>query len=132
MDINELMVGDWVWCGSNYGQGSSREHAALAPLYLGVRAVAAVSFARIHRANLINNGILPLTFKNESDKEKFSLGDGIEIPGVRSRVAEGKEIILKNTTTGESVACECPLSEREKQCILCGGLINVIRGENDG
>ncbi|MBQ6183673.1 MAG: aconitate hydratase [Clostridia bacterium] len=118
--------------GSNYGQGSSREHAALAPLYLGVRAVAAVSFARIHRANLINNGILPLMFKNESDKEKFSLGDGVELPGVRSRIAEGKEIVIKNMSTGESAVCECPLSEREKQCLLAGGLINVIKGEKNG
>ncbi|MBO7548349.1 MAG: aconitate hydratase [Clostridia bacterium] len=118
--------------GSNYGQGSSREHAALAPLYLGVRAVAAVSFARIHRANLINNGIIPLTFKNESDKEKFSLGDGIELPDVRSRISEGKEIVIKNMSTGESAVCECPLSEREKQCLLAGGLINVIRGDNNG
>ncbi len=118
--------------GSNYGQGSSREHAALAPLYLGVRAVAAVSFARIHRANLINNGIIPLAFKDAADKDKFALGDKIELPSVRDRIAAGEDIILKNASNGQIAVCECRLSEREKQCILCGGLINVIRGETNG
>ena len=118
--------------GSNYGQGSSREHAALAPLYLGVRCVAAVSFARIHRANLINNGILPLEFVDPADKDKFSLGDAVELPSVRERVEKGEDIVIKRASDGVTAVCRCVLTERQKQCILNGGLINVIRGENDG
>ena len=118
--------------GSNYGQGSSREHAALAPLHLGVRCVAAVSFARIHRANLINNGILPLEFADPADKDIFALGDKIELPSVRERVEKGEDIVIKDLTNGRTAVCRCALTERQKRCILCGGLINVIRGESNG
>ena len=89
--------------GQNYGQGSSREHAALVPLYLGIRAVAAKSFARIHQANLINNGILPLTFVNEADYDRIDQMDELSLPGVREKIRAGEEILqMKNETKGET------------------------------
>ena len=114
--------------GSNYGQGSSREHAALVPLYLGVRAVVAKSFARIHQANLINNGILPLTFQNEADYDRIALGDELTLPGVRALVEKGSDTFtLHNATKGEDYTVLLPLTERQKGCILCGGLLNYTR-----
>ena len=114
--------------GANYGQGSSREHAALVPLYLGIRAVAAKSFARIHQANLINNGILPLTFAEEADYDKISQMDVLSLPGVREKIAAGQEELeLKNGTTGESYRVLLPLTERQRGMILSGGLINFMR-----
>ena len=114
--------------GSNYGQGSSREHAALVPLYLGIRAVAAKSFARIHQANLINNGILPLTFADESDYDRIDQMDELSLPGVREAVAAGKdELELRNETKKESYRVLLPLTERQRGMILSGGLINYIR-----
>ena len=114
--------------GANYGQGSSREHAALVPLYLGIRAVAAKSFARIHQANLINNGILPLTFADEKDYDRIDQGDTLSLPGVREKIEAGEEtLVLKNETKGETYAVKMPLTERQKGMILAGGLINFIR-----
>ncbi len=114
--------------GSNYGQGSSREHAALAPLYLGVKAVLVKSFARIHRANLVNAGILPLTFVNESDYDKISEGDKLELATIRADVTAGKqEITLVNKTTGENIPVLCELTERQKDIILAGGLLDYTR-----
>ncbi|MBQ2890188.1 MAG: aconitate hydratase [Clostridia bacterium] len=113
--------------GANYGQGSSREHAALAPLHLGVKAVLVKSFARIHRANLINAGILPLTFKNEADYEKIAQGDDLKIENLIASVKEGKDIVIKNITTGEEIPCECDLSGRTKAIILSGGLLSYTK-----
>ena len=114
--------------GSNYGQGSSREHAALVPLYLGIRAVAAKSFARIHQANLINNGILPLAFANEADYDKIDQMDELSLPDVRAAIAAGKdELELRNETKQESYKVLLPLTERQRGMILSGGLINYIR-----
>ena len=114
--------------GSNYGQGSSREHAALAPLYLGVKAVLVKSFARIHRANLVNAGILPLTFVNESDYDKISEGDKLELANIRADITEGKqEITLVNKTTGDNIPVFCELTERQKDIILAGGLLDYTR-----
>jgi aconitate hydratase len=110
--------------GVNYGQGSSREHAALAPLYLGVKAVLVKSFARIHRANLINAGILPLEFADEADYDKISLGDDLLIPDVREQIQSGGTITLVNKTTGDTIACSCALTERQKDILLAGGLLN--------
>jgi aconitate hydratase len=110
--------------GVNYGQGSSREHAALAPLYLGVKAVLVKSFARIHRANLINAGILPLEFVNESDYETIKLGDDLAIPNVREQIAAGDAITLINQSNNTEIACKCALTERQKEIILAGGLLN--------
>jgi aconitate hydratase len=114
--------------GSNYGQGSSREHAALAPLYLGVKAVLVKSFARIHRANLINAGILPLTFVNEADYDKISQGDEIAIADVKASVlADKTELTVVNKTTGAEIPVLCELTGRTKDIILAGGLLDYTR-----
>lgn len=114
--------------GANYGQGSSREHAALAPLYLGVKAVLVKSFARIHRANLINAGILPLTFVNEADYDSISEGDKLEIAGVREAVKSGKtQLIVVNKTNGKEIPVLCELTGRTKDIMLAGGLLDYTR-----
>lgn len=114
--------------GSNYGQGSSREHAALAPLYLGIKAVLVKSFARIHRANLINAGILPLTFVNEADYDAISQGDELVLDNVRAEIEAGKsELTVLNKTTGKEIPVLCELSGRTKDIILAGGLLDYTR-----
>ncbi len=113
--------------GVNYGQGSSREHAALAPLHLGIKAVVVKSFARIHVANLINAGILPLTFVDENDYDRISLGDTLSLPDIRSRVEKGLPIELKNETTGETYALNNNFSERQIELLLAGGLLDYTR-----
>ncbi|MEE3428747.1 MAG: aconitate hydratase [Ruminococcus sp.] len=113
--------------GENYGQGSSREHAALAPLYLGVKAVLVKSFARIHRANLINAGIIPLTFVNASDYDKFNLGDQLELPNVKAEISEGKNITVVNKTNGETVEAVCELTDRTKAILIAGGLLDYTK-----
>ena len=114
--------------GSNYGQGSSREHAALAPLYLGIKAVLVKSFARIHRANLINAGILPLTFVNEADYDKINQGDEIVLADVRADVeADMSHLTIVNKTTGAEIPVLCELTGRTKDIILAGGLLDYTR-----
>ena len=113
--------------GANYGQGSSREHAALAPLYLGVKIVITKSFARIHRSNLINAGILPFTFVNENDYDKISQGDKLSCENLIESIKKGENIIVKNLTTGEQIECICELSDRAKDIILAGGLLDYTR-----
>ena len=108
--------------GSNYGQGSSREHAALVPLYLGVRAVVSKSFARIHVANLINVGILPLTFKNPEDYDKLKMNDTLTFSDVHSGMDKGV-IMMKDETTGESFELSCSFTERQKDILKAGGLL---------
>ncbi len=118
-----------VVAGENYGQGSSREHAALAPRYLGIRAKLAKSFARIHKANLINFGILPLTFKNPADYEALKQGDHIRILELRKLVAGGgREIPLE--VNGRTITTLLDLSVRERQDILAGGTLNYVRNGN--
>ena len=112
--------------GANYGQGSSREHAALVPLYLGVRAVVAKSFARIHVANLINAGILPLTFANPDDYDRLNQGDMLSLKGVFAGMENGS-ITLKNETTGEDIALVCQLTERQRAMLRAGGLLAYTR-----
>lgn len=113
--------------GSNYGQGSSREHAALVPLYLGIKAVVAKSFARIHRANLINAGILPLTFENETDYDNCDLNDEITVSNILDAISNDKDIIIENKTKNTITKVSCQLSERQKDIILAGGLLNYTR-----
>ena len=113
--------------GANYGQGSSREHAALVPLYLGVKAVITKSFARIHCANLINAGILPLNFKNEADYDKITEGDELSLEGIKTAVMNDQPAVLKNLTTGESYELKYDLTKRQKDIILAGGLLNYTR-----
>ena len=108
--------------GANYGQGSSREHAALVPMYLGVRAVVAKSFARIHAANLINYGILPLTFVNAGDYDRLAQGDNLTISGIFAGLESGK-FTLTDKTTGETFALACELSPRQREILRDGGLL---------
>ena len=108
--------------GINYGQGSSREHAALVPMYLGVRAVITKSFARIHVANLINAGIMPLTFKNSDDYEKISEGDKLRIDNIYDGMEKGT-VILKNETNGEEIELVCNFTDRQKSILKAGGLL---------
>ena len=113
--------------GSNYGQGSSREHAALAPLYLGVKAVVAKSFARIHAANLVNSGILPMSFENEADYDTIDLYDELLIENAKEQLLAGDVIILKNVTKSLEYKLNITLSQRQKDMLLAGGLINYTR-----
>lgn len=112
--------------GSNYGQGSSREHAALVPMYLGVRCVIAKSFARIHAANLINAGILPLTLENEEDYERISQEDRLEISDIQAGMASGR-LTLRDETAGISVGLRCNLTRRQQAILLAGGLLNYTK-----
>jgi aconitate hydratase len=116
--------------GHNYGQGSSREHAALAPLHLGVRAVIAKSFARIHRRNLISQGILPLQFTDQSDYEKFEQGNKWELPDLRKRLENGdEEVPLRGRD--EEVTLLAEFSPRERSILLAGGILRQLR-EKEG
>lgn len=115
--------------GSNYGQGSSREHAALAPLYLGIKAVIVKSFARIHKANLVNAGILPLTFENEADYDCVSQGDKLELSALRAAVKDKNSVVMKNATNGKEITLKIELSEREREIILAGGLLDYTRSK---
>ena len=115
--------------GENYGQGSSREHAALAPRFLGVRAVIAKSFARIHHANLVNFGIVPLELKNPSDYERFSLGDELIISDLREALQEGREVKVLNKTTGEEILCRYNLTPYQIEVLLGGGRLNYIKNK---
>ncbi len=117
--------------GSNYGQGSSREHAALVPLYLGVKAVITKSFARIHVANLVNAGILPFTFKNESDYDRIDQLDELSLPDIRERLKNKEQIVLVNKTKNEEYALDAShLSDRQIAMLLCGGLLDYTRENN--
>lgn len=119
--------GGFVVGGINYGQGSSREHAALAPMFLGVKAVITKSFARIHRANLVNFGILPLTFASEADYNQVSQGDDLEIHDVREGLQEGPELVVKNLSRGTEFRVKHGLTGRQVEIILAGGLLNYTK-----
>jgi aconitate hydratase len=116
--------------GENYGQGSSREHAALAPRYLGVSAKIARSYARIHMANLCNFGILPLTFKNSSDYDKLARGMKLVFPGVRDRISRGDtEIPLE--AEGVEIITLLKVSPRQRSMLLAGSALNMFRQKVD-
>jgi aconitate hydratase len=116
--------------GNNYGQGSSREHAALVPLYLGVKAVITKSFARIHKANLVNASILPLNFVDADDYDKISVGDKLTLPAIKAELKAGKEITLKNETKNEEYKLICDVSERQIDILTAGGLLDYTKEEN--
>lgn len=118
-----------IIAGESYGQGSSREHAAMCPMYLGVKAVVAKSFERIHAANLLNFGIAPLTFKNPADYDTIKVGDKLTCGDWRAAAAEGKPVILKNARTGASIECVCDLSQRQRAILTAGGLLNHTTGK---
>ena len=115
--------------GENYGQGSSREHAALAPRYLGVRAKLVKSFARIHKANLINFGIVPLTFDNPADYEKIEQGDTLTIPGIRNVILSGAKTVTVKDSKGNTFQARLDLSQRDRFILAAGGLLNWVRAE---
>lgn len=119
--------GGFIVAGENYGQGAAREHAALTPMYLGVKAVIARSFARIHRQNLINCGILPLVFQDEATYNDVSQGDAIEIPFARIFLDDEKPLVVKNVTTHKNYSVEHHLTRRQIDTILAGGLLNMTR-----
>jgi len=123
--LKEKGVHNIIVAGLSYGQGSSREHAAICPMYLGVRAVIAKSLERIHAANLINFGILPLTFLKESDYDAIDQGDDLEIPALKTAITEGSRLIVQNKTKGISFPVSHALSARQKQMILTGGALNI-------
>ena len=114
-----------IVAGHSYGQGSSREHAALCPMYLGVRVVIAKSFERIHTANLINFGIIPLTFCSESDYDIIEMEDLLEITETKKTIAGDGKFLMRNKTKGTAFYVTCDLSERQKQIILAGGALNI-------
>ena len=122
------MGGGVIIGGANYGQGSSREHAALVPLYLGIRAVLAKSFARIHKANLVNSGIIPLTFKDPADYDSISLLDEISFPNIREEVISGAEITV--VSGGKTFKAELEVSDRQRQALLAGGTLNYTKQQN--
>jgi aconitate hydratase len=113
--------------GLSYGQGSSREHAALCPMHMGVRTVIAKSFERIHTANLINFGIVPLIFKNECDYDTIHEGDELEISDIREKIGGGEPLIVKNTSRGTEFEVACGLSERAQEIVLAGGMLSLTR-----
>lgn len=120
--------GGFIIAGSNYGQGSSREHAALAPMYLGIKAVIAKSFARIHRANLINFGILPLTFDNEQDYDQIDEMDELRIENLLD-IEENKPILIHNITKQTTFSVSHNLTPLDIETIKCGGTLNLIRNQ---
>ena len=119
--------GGFIVGGENYGQGSSREHAALAPMYLGVKAVIAKSFARIHRANLVNFGILPLTFSNPADYDSIGRDDELVISSIRKEINESPYLIVENKTKGTKFEVMHSLTDRQVEIILAGGMLNYTK-----
>jgi aconitate hydratase len=120
--------GGLIVAGENYGQGSSREHAALVPRWMGVKAVIAKSFARIHEANLVNFGILPLVFADPDEYGRIQQGDTIEIPHARQAVENGLNVIeATNLTQGAKFGLRVNLTERGRKVVLAGGMLNFVR-----
>jgi len=124
--------GGFIVGGANYGQGSSREHAGLAPAYLGVRAKIVKGYARIHRANLINFGIVPLMFAHPDDYEGIAQGDELLIAEVRNQLKSRRRVVVKNVTSGREIECSHDLSPREVEIVLAGGKLNYTRQEIGG
>ena len=119
----------WVVVGGdNYGQGSSREHAVMVPMSIGMKAVLAKSFARIYRKNLINYGVIPLSFVNSTDYDKISLGDVLLIADIKEQIKR-PNVMLFNQTKGISIETYCSLSEREEDILLAGGLLNYVKNK---
>jgi aconitate hydratase len=111
--------------GESYGQGSSREHAALCPRFLGVRAVLAKTIERIHQANLVNFGILPLTFADPKDAARIRQGDELELKGLRAAVRQGENLAVRNATQGFTFSVRLAASSRQKEILLAGGVLNI-------
>lgn len=116
--------------GSNYGQGSSREHAALVPLYLGIKAVLVKSFARIHCANLANAGIIPLQFTDESDYDRIDEGDSLKLPAIKAELEAGCDVTVVNESKGQTFKVKAILTDRERGMVIAGGLLNYTKSNN--
>jgi len=117
-----------IVAGDSYAQGSSREHAALCPMYLGVRVVIARAIERIHQANLVNFGILPLTFADAGDYDRLEPGDELVIDGVAAAVASGEELAVRDVTRGSSFTCRLGLAPRQRKVLAAGGLLRYTAG----
>jgi aconitate hydratase len=124
--------GSFVVGGRNYGQGSSREHAAVGPRYLGVKAVITKSFARIHRQNLINFGILPLTFADPDDWHRIAPGHVLRVPDVREAIQCGNQVRILNQSTGDTYLAEHGMTDRQVHILLAGSLITLLRARQTG
>ena len=125
-------IGNIIVAGQSYGQGSSREHAAICPMHLGVKAVMALSIERIHQANLCNFGILPLTFKNDSDYEKINQGDKLVIENAIEQVKSGNDITVKDLTGGYEIEMNLEVSDLQRQMLIAGGRVNQIKESLNG
>jgi len=123
MKIKETGRHNFIVAGLSYGQGSSREHAAICPMHVGVKAILARSFERIHAANLINFGILPLTFTNEEDYNRFAQGDELSFPDILNSLREQGTLQVKNVTRNIVIEMAFELSERQKKILLAGGVL---------
>jgi len=123
MDAKQKGQHTVVLAGESYGQGSSREHAALCPMYLGVKAIIAKSVERIHAANLVNFGIVSLSFKNMADYDKIDQGDEIEMPDIRKRIMNDEPVILVDKTKNLKIELGYSLSQRQKDILFAGGLL---------
>jgi len=128
MKNRDAGVGNVIVAGASYGQGSSREHAAICPMFLGVKAVVAVSIERIHQNNLCNFGIVPLTFKDEKDYQDISEGDELVIEDIVSQISTGT-VLLNDITANRSFALDCHCTGEQREMLLAGGLLNVLKGE---
>jgi aconitate hydratase len=118
--------------GGNYGQGSSREHAALVPMYLGLKAVIAKSFARIHRANLVNFGIVPLTLGSDADYDQVEQGDELELVGLGEALNSGTPVTVRNLSKGSEFVAQHSLTPRQAEIVLAGGLLNHVKASAGG
>ena len=121
-----------IVAGASYGQGSSREHAALCPRFLGVRVVLAKSIERIHQANLVNFGILPLLFTDPANAEKIGQGDELELADLRTAVAERDAVTVRNLTRGTEFEARLNASPRQRRILLAGGVLNLARADASG
>ena len=117
---------NFIVAGASYGQGSSREHAAICPMYLGVKAVIALSIERIHQNNLCNFGIIPLTFKDKDDYAKIGKGDELVLENIRTQIGND-EVVLLNKTKGISIPLDCDITSEQRAMLLAGGLLNVLK-----
>jgi len=126
LENKKIGVHNVIVAGKSYGQGSSREHASMCPMYLGVKAVVAKSFERIHTANLVNFGILPLVFRNPADYDGIEPDDGLSAENWREAVAKGEPVVLRNERSGKTIECTCALSAKQTAAMLAGGLLNYI------
>jgi len=126
-EIKESGKDNIIVAGLSYGQGSSREHAALCPMYMGIKAVLAKSMERIHKANLINFGILPLNFKDEKDYDSIDQADELEISNIKEAFISGKNIVVKNISKKTEFGATYDLSDRQKEILLAGGTLSFIK-----